>query len=698
MLTICLTTTLFFLQEPEPVPDRNWRTPTEISEQVSALDNTYESVTSSIIGYSGSGLPIHCLEIAREGSVPIKDRTAILVVAGIDGDHLLGTEVAIDLVSKVITQEPEDSESLLVTNKLFVIPQVNPDSAKFYFNEVQHQQRRTPSPFDNDHDGIKDEDGFEDLNGDGFITMMRVPDLEKATHLADSDDSRLQIEPDALEGNVASFIVYPEGIDNDGDGKYNEDGIGGVDLNKNFMHGYEYHGDGAGHWQLSESESKALADFVLNHQEIATIVVYGHHDTLSKPFTENGKDQAGAPKKLAKEDVELYKHISEKFVELTKLKNVNQPNWDGSFVAWAYAQYGVPSFSTSLWTRPDPIEEESKEKETSGEMSEAKPTEGERPRSGRGRGGFNRREMVAEFDKNGDGELSDDERKAMREAMQEKYGGRGGRPQGPPRGEPQNTPPSSGGSEDLTPSDIGDISQETLDELLQAAEAAGYPVTEEMMEGITPEDIEMYAKMSGIQIRRVKEKDAGNKSNSEDVAWLVYSDDQRDGNGFIEWSTFDHPQLGTVEIGGWVPYFKTLPPTDEIDSITEKQVGFINDIANRLPKIQLSTPTVTKLGNNIWEIKVAVVNNGWFPTGTAMAKKNKRARPLVVRLDVPNDTIVSGQKVNRIWSLQGSGTRQWYKWILKGKPEKKVTITLFSEKFGSKSISISLKNTDGGDA
>ncbi|MBC8310311.1 MAG: hypothetical protein ISR75_05120 [Phycisphaerales bacterium] len=626
MLTICLTTTLFYLQEPEPLPDRNWRTPTEISEQVSALDNNYESVTSSIIGYSGSGLPIHCLEIAREGSVPIKDRTAILVVAGIDGDHLLGTEVAVDLVSKVLTQEPEKSEALLTSNKLYVIPQVNPDSAKFYFNEVKHQQQRTPTPFDNDHDGVKDEDGFEDLNGDGFITMMRVPDLEKANLLADVDNPRLEIKPNPLDGNVASFIVYTEGIDNDGDGKYNEDGVGGVDLNKNFMHGYEYHGDGAGHWQLCESESRALADFVLNHQEIASIIVYGHHDTLSKPFTESGKDEAGAPKKLAEEDVELYKHISKRFVELTELKDVNQPNWDGSFVAWAYAQYGVPSFSTSLWTRPELNKEGNKEQKTE-DKSDA------------------------------------------------------------------NTE-----NNELTTSSVGDISQETLDELLQAAEAAGFPVTEEMMEGITPEDIEMYAKMSGVQIKRVKEKDAGNKSNSEDVAWLVYSDEQRDRNGFIEWSTFDHPQLGTVEIGGWVPYFKTLPPTDEIDSITEKQVGFINDIANRLPKIQLSTPTVTKLGNNIWEIKVAVVNNGWFPTGTAMAKKNKRARPLVVRLDVPNDTIVSGQKVNRIWSLQGSGTRQWYKWILKGKPEKKVTITLFSEKFGSKTISVSLKNTDGGDA
>ena len=81
-----------------------------------------------------------------------------------------------------------------------------------------------------------------------------------------------------------------------------------------------------------------------------------------------------------------------------------------------------------------------------------------------------------------------------------------------------------------------------------------------------------------------------------------------------------------------------------------------------------------------------------------MAKRNKRARPYVIRLEVPNETIVSGQKVNRIWALEGGGTQKWYKWILQGKPNSDVNITLYSEKFGNETISTSLKDTTGGGA
>ena len=632
MITICLLSTLMFaIQEVEAESDRAWRTPSEVSSQVTLLTDSQDSVTTTIIGYSGNGIPIQCLQIAREGDTPIDDRSAILIVAGIDGDHLLGTEVATDIVTSVLAMDAESSKPLLETHKLYVIPQVNPDAASFYFNPIQNEQRRNMTPSDNDHDGVKDEDGTEDLNGDGLITMMRVPDLEKATHLADPEEKRLNITPKPLEGKVASFVLYTEGIDNDGDGDYNEDGLGGVDLNKNFMHGYEFHSDGAGHWQLSESETKALATFVLSHQEIALIIVYGQHDTLSKPLTENGKDLAGAPKILAEDDVEMYKIISEKFVELTELKDVAQPNWDGSFVAWSYAQFGVPSFSTSLWTRPKVEDAKEEGKGTKG---------GEEP---------------------------------SEETAQES---------------------------DLTPSGVGDISQETMDELFQAAVDAGFIDSDDANADSTPtlEEAEMYCKMMGIEIRRVKSKKGSSKESSADAKWLEYSDTVRDGEGFVDWAPFEHPQLGQVEIGGWAPYFKTLPPTDAIEAITEKQVAFLVDTANRLPKVRLSTPSIEKLGNGLWEVKVAVINDGWFPTGTAMAKKNKRARPFVVRLGASNDSIVTGRKVNLIWALDGKGTRKWYKWILQGKPNEKIDLTLYSEKFGTKTITTTLKETKGDDA
>ena len=411
LLTLLLTAQLTAAQPTNQ--ERTWRTPPEVRTSISTIASSNNAVSVNTIGKSRNGQDIQVITISK-GSLPHNDRPAILVVAGIDGDHLLGSEVAVDLIQELLGRDDNTTESLLQSNTVYIIPQVNPDGAESYFSSVQHGQRRNIRPFDNDRDGLVDEDGGDDLNGDGYITMMRVPDLEKASQTSDPDSPRLDKKPDPLEGESASFIVYTEGLDNDEDGKFNEDSVGGVDLNKNFMHGYKYHSDGAGPWQLSEPETKALADFVLDHQNIAAIVVYGQHDTLSKPLKEGGKDDAGAPKTIDKADEKFYAKLSKIFVELTGLKNVEQPSWDGSFVAWAYAQYGVPAFSTPLWGLPDTKHESDKKKEDV-EKVETKETDS------------------------------------------------------------------------LTKSDVGDISQETLDELLQAAEVAGFPVTEEMMAEITPE-------------------------------------------------------------------------------------------------------------------------------------------------------------------------------------------------------------------
>ena len=69
-----------------------------------------------------------------------------------------------------------------------------------------------------------------------------------------------------------------------------------------------------------------------------------------------------------------------------------------------------------------------------------------------------------------------------------------------------------------------------------------------------------------------------------------------------------------------------------------------------------------------------------------------------MRLEVPNQTIVTGQKMNRIWSLDGGGTKKWYRWIIQGAPRSTLNITLYSEKFGSEIIPITLQNTTGGDS
>jgi hypothetical protein len=613
-----------------------YRTHAQLSTAVDRLvaDHPRACVAESI-GTSREGRAIWALRLALGGEVEPDRRPAMLLAANIDGDHLLGSAVALEVAGRLLTLAGEGDEAavtFLSEHTLYVVPRVNADAAERFFAETRWGRKRNLRPDDRDRDGAIDEDPPNDLNGDGLITMMRVYDREKADLMPDSSEPRLDVEPDRDKGERAEYAMYVEGIDDDGDGEYNEDDVGGVDLNMNSMHGYREHADGAGPYQLSEPESLALLQYVLAHQNIAVVLTYGRHDNLSKPPNGKGTYPSGAPKNIDAKDVGLYTHVSDRFREITGLEKVPSDASEGAFHAWAYAQFGVPSFTTPLWTKPQP---------------EGKKESG-----------------------------------------------------GPGTDEPGAAGGEDGDDGDLTPSGIGDISQETLDELRASAEARGFEISDEMLTQLTPRMVESFAKRSGIKVRRVKGDKAaaaGKARNKEDAAWLAYSDEQREGSGFVDWQPFEHPQLGPVEIGGWVPYFKVNPPPEEIAAIAEKQAAFVLDLAGRFPRVSLAEPEITRLAAGLYEVKTALVNDGYLPTGTAMAVRNRRARPYVVRLSVDSEQVLTGRRVNKTWSVPGSGGRVSYRWIVQSPDGSELTITVYSEKFGQFKQTMWLRETAGGD-
>ncbi|MCH8007148.1 MAG: hypothetical protein IH888_13140 [Planctomycetes bacterium] len=621
--------------EPE-AGSASYRTHAQLSGEIVRLVSEYAGFCSAeSIATSREGRSLWALRLALEGEVDPDRRSALLLAANIDGDHLIGSEVALQVAASLLTmarQADDAAVRFLTEHTLYIVPRVNPDAAERFFSEVKMNRRRTMRPDDADRDGEIDEDPPDDLNGDGLITMMRVLDLEKADMMPDPADERLDVKPDRDKGERARYTLYVEGTDDDGDGEYNEDDVGGVDLNMNFMHGYQEHADGAGPHQVSEPESLGLLQYVLAHQNIAVVLTYGRHDNLSEPPSEKGTYPSGAPKTIDAKDAGLYKQISERFQEITGLKKVPNVPDEGAFFAWAYAQFGVPSFTTPLWHRPEPAKEEEEDPDQP------------------------------------DAEKNEDQ--AVETEGDEDAGG--------------------------TPSGVGDITQETIDELRAAAEDAGFEVSDEMIAQITPAQVEQFAKQMNITVRRVKAaaKEDPKAKNAEDAAWLKYSDEQRAGTGFVDWQTFDHPQLGAVEIGGWAPYFKTNPPPQEIAVIAEKQVEFILDLAGRFPTVTLSKPKITRLAEGLYEVKAALVNDGYLPTGTAMAIRNRRARPYVVRLSTPNPDILTGRRVNKTWSIPGSGGREPYRWIIRAADDSKLTITVFSEKFGEFKTIVTLQEQE----
>ena len=90
-----------------------------------------------------------------------------------------------------------------------------------------------------DQDDQTNEDGYNDLDGNGLITMMRVKSPE-GEWLPVTSDPRLMKKADPSKGEKGIYKLYSEGIDDDKDGKYNEDGPGGTNVGLNFPHLFKF--------------------------------------------------------------------------------------------------------------------------------------------------------------------------------------------------------------------------------------------------------------------------------------------------------------------------------------------------------------------------------------------------------------------------------------------------------------------------
>ena len=236
------------------------------------------------------GRDLWVLEIANPGGVPPDKRPALLIAADFEGDYLAGSEIALSVAEYLVKNAASDPEvkARLDSSTVYIVPRVNPDGAEGFFASVKTGLRTNASPFDDDNDGRVDEDGPEDLNGDGFITVMRVK-APGGEYMVDPDEPRLMKRADPKKGESGSYKLFTEGIDNDGDGFINEDPPGGTDIDRNFAHEYPYYQADAGPHMVSEAESRGLMDWIIAHRNIAAILTFGESDNLIVPPTSAGR-------------------------------------------------------------------------------------------------------------------------------------------------------------------------------------------------------------------------------------------------------------------------------------------------------------------------------------------------------------------------------------------------------------------------
>ena len=292
VLPILLGFLLAFAAGPAAAQERPaFRDHAALTKAVQALAGANKTlVRVESIGKTRGGRDLWAIEIAGPGAVPPGKRPALLVAAGFEGDDLTGTELALAVAEHLAKNAAGDPavKERLETSTVYVLPRINPDGAEGFFAPLKTGQRTNANPFDDDNDGRVDEDGPEDLNGDGFITAMRVP-AAGGEYVADPEEPRLMKRADPKKGETGAFRLFAEGIDNDGDGFVNEDPPGGVDIGRNFAHEYPYYKPGAGPHMVSEAESRALMAWIVAHRNVAAILTFGESDNLIVPPTSAGR-------------------------------------------------------------------------------------------------------------------------------------------------------------------------------------------------------------------------------------------------------------------------------------------------------------------------------------------------------------------------------------------------------------------------
>jgi hypothetical protein len=323
-----------------------------MSEKIEVLKNEYPAICSvrSLVK-TAAGKEIWVLTI---GTGNKDSKPGIAVLGGIEGSHVLGKELATGFASTLLKEsESTETKALLEKITFYVFPDVSPDATEQFFSDLKFERTVNSRSTDDDTDFLFDEDPYEDLNKDNLITHLRISD-PSGRFIESDEDKRVMVPADLSKGQNGKYLLLSEGIDNDKDGSFNEDGAGGVNFNRNFSFNYEEFGLNAGLYPVSEPETKAVADFLFDRFNIYAVFAFGPQDNLGQPW--KASDHPENEKKITsvlKSDETINKLVSDKYHEITGAKGAPQVKTaGGNFMDWAYFHYGRYSFSTPAWWFP----------------------------------------------------------------------------------------------------------------------------------------------------------------------------------------------------------------------------------------------------------------------------------------------------------------------------------------------------------
>ena len=331
-----------------------WHDVAELHADLRTLEKVYPKFLKSFsLGRSHGGRDIMAMTINNPDTGADTSKPAMYIEANIHGNEIQGGEVCLYTIWYLMENYGKlDRITRLVDERAFyLVPTVNPDGRDYFMHGSGTGARTGHMPVDEDNDYEFDEDGPEDLNGNGVIEQIRKYVPGQGTHRKNADDPRL-MEP-VKPGDVGDYVLLgQEGLDHDGDGRVGEDGPGGYDPNRNFAADWQpnYVQRGAMDYPFQLPEAKAVNDFLLAHPNVAGFQSY--HNSGGMILRSPGAEQIG---EYPAADVRAYDEIGktgERLLPYYRYLVI----WSGLYTVhggvtdWGNDTLGILSLSNELWS------------------------------------------------------------------------------------------------------------------------------------------------------------------------------------------------------------------------------------------------------------------------------------------------------------------------------------------------------------
>ncbi len=330
----------------------------------------YEEITSILKGYEAEfpemvrltalnqtpeGRNIWAIEFTDRTTGDYLDKPAYYIEANIHAGEVAGCMSAMYFLDYMFTNYKTDPEvqSLLKKYTFYMVPRVSPDGSECYLttpDTIRSVNRLYP--YSELMPGLQP----KDMDGDGVIRKMRVKSPYGAWKVSDKDP-RLMVKraPDDMDGEFYNVFTEGEILDFDGYTVKSAPQKWGNDFNRNFpaMWKHESEQRGAGNYPLSNIETKTVADFIIGHKNICSIIDF-HTMTGAYLYPPGIKPRSEADKA----DMRRYVEIGKMATQETTYPPVNAHDEYvpadarvdvGAFDDFNHFTLGIPAYTIECW-------------------------------------------------------------------------------------------------------------------------------------------------------------------------------------------------------------------------------------------------------------------------------------------------------------------------------------------------------------